>query len=321
MNKKIFSIGSYNAGLTCKTSRVPLWGETIIGSDFSESYGGKGSNQAVAVAKLGGDATFIGCLGNDKYAEDGLKMLNNYNVDISNVKRSDRATGVGIILLNDENDNCIIVDPGANSELTPEDILYLESAISEADVVIFQLEIPLTTVKAGMEIAKRLGKKIILDPAPANEKANELLQDATIITPNETELLLLNGESADSPLSNDKYEKLARNLLSKGPEAIIVTQGGKGSLVVTQDGSEAVPPFLVDVVDTTGAGDVFTGALAVALAEGEDIVKASKFANAAGSYAVTKYEVLPGTPTKKELYEFIYKKGDYSYAKESLSEP
>lgn len=159
MNKKIFSIGSYNAGLTCKTSRVPLWGETIIGSDFSESYGGKGSNQAVAVAKLGGDATFIGCLGNDKYAEDGLKMLNNYNVDISNVKRSDRATGVGIILLNDENDNCIIVDPGANSELTPEDILYLESAISEADVVIFQLEIPLTTVKAGMEIAKRLGKK------------------------------------------------------------------------------------------------------------------------------------------------------------------
>ncbi|GMA48007.1 ribokinase [Tetragenococcus muriaticus] len=307
MNKRILSIGSYNAGLTCKTSRVPSWGETIIGSDFSESYGGKGSNQAVASANLGGDTTFIGCLGNDSYATDGIRMLNNYGVDTSHVKYSfDKNTGVGIILLNDANDNCIIVDPGANSELKPEDMVNLESVISDAGIVIFQLEIPLDTVGMGMEIAQRLDKKVILDPAPANKQAIKLLRNATIVTPNETELLLLNGKSTVLDLSHDECKILAQNLLNEGPEAVVVTRGEKGCFVVTKDSVETVPSLSAEVVDTTGAGDVFTGALAVALAENESLVEATKFANIAGSYAVTKYEVIPGIPTREDMCELYH---------------
>lgn len=318
--KKILSIGSYNVGLTCRTGRIPTWGETLIGSGFAESYGGKGSNQAVAAAKLGGDVTFVGCLGNDKYGDEGLAMMNDVGINNANVIRSgDKSTGVGIILINDDNDNCIIVDLGANYELTPAYIEELEDVISESDIVIFQLETPVETVKRGMKIAKRLGKTIIFNPAPANKEAIELLSLVTIVNPNESELLILNGEDTNSTLTDHKCEDLARKLLEKGPEVVIVTRGDKDCLVVTVNRTERVPVYKVEAVDTTGAGDSFTGALAVALSEGKELLDAVSFANLTGSYCVTKKEVVPGLPTRNQLNEFAKtRKETLSYEKAGL---
>lgn len=303
--KKILSVGSYNVGLTCRTGRLPAWGETLIGSDFSESYGGKGANQAVAAAKLGGDVTFVGCLGEDKYGEDGLAMLNRYGIDTSHIIRTNqKATGVGIILLNEESNNCIIVDLGANNELTPAHIDRIENIIANVEIVIFQLETPYETVRRGMEMAKRLGKTVILNPAPARKEAIDLLPFATIVNPNESELLLLSGEDSSSELTIEKCEQLARHLLSKGPEVVIVTRGEKECLMVTATETKKVATYPVKAVDTTGAGDTFTGALAVALAEGKELLDAVEFANLAGSYCVTKEEVIPALPTREELLQF-----------------
>lgn len=305
IGKKILTIGSYNVGLTCRTGRIPAWGETLIGSGFSESYGGKGSNQATAAAKLGGNVTFIGSLGEDKYGDDGLAMLKDAGIDTSQVIRTnEKTTGVGIILINDDNDNCIVVDPGANNELTPAYMEQLENVIAESDIVIFQLEIPHETVKQGMQIANRLRKVVIFNPAPANKQAEELLPFSTIVNPNESELLLLNGKDTNSPLTEEAYEYLARNLLGKGPEVVIVTRGEADTLVVTANGAEKVPVFPVDAVDTTGAGDSFTGALAVALSEEKTLLDAVSFANLVGSYCVTKKEVIPGLPTREQLKKF-----------------
>lgn len=303
--KKILSIGSYNVGLTCRTGRIPTWGETLIGSGFLESYGGKGANQSVAAAKLGGDVTFIGCLGNDKYGDDGLEMMTGAGIDTSHIIRMDGvSSGVGIILLNDDNDNCIIVDLGANNELTPAHLEALEHVIADSDIIVFQLETPISTVKRGMEIAKRLGKLIIFNPAPANIEAIELLSLATIINPNESELLLLNGEPSNTKVTEQECIELARKLLVKGPEIVIVTRGEKGSLIITAEETRVVKSVKVDAVDTTGAGDAFTGALAVALSEGKDIWDAVQFASLTGAYCVTKEEVVPGLPTRDQLNYF-----------------
>lgn len=303
--KKIVSIGSYNVGLTCHTGRVPTWGETLIGSGFSESYGGKGANQAVAAAKLGGDVTFIGCLGEDSYGDDGFALMNDVGIDTSHILRTNEvSTGVGIILINDEGDNCIIVDLGANNTLQPSHMDALEEVIASKDIVIFQLEIPLETVKRGMEIAHRHGKTVLFNPAPAQIEAIELLPLTTIINPNESELLILNGLDPSQQVDDKTCEVLARNLLSKGPKAVIVTRGEKDCMVVTSEETHLIPPIKVEAVDTTGAGDSFTGALAIALSEGKNLVSAVTFANATGSYCVTKKEVIPGLPTREELEEF-----------------
>ncbi|WP_160805242.1 ribokinase [Virgibacillus halodenitrificans] len=302
---KILSIGSYNVGLTCRAGRTPAWGETLIGSDFSESYGGKGSNQAVAAARLGGDVTFIGCVGMDKYGEDALSMLRDNGIHTNYIKQtSDKNTGVGIILLNEHNDNCIIVDLGANSELTAEYVESMELVIQEADVVIFQLETPVETVRAGMQLAKKHGKTIIFNPAPANTAAIDLLQHVTITNPNESELLLLNGKESDFALTDIECEKLARNLLRKGPDIVLVTRGEKDCMVVTPEETMQIPVYPVQAKDTTGAGDAFTGALAVAIAEGKSLKEAVHFANLTGSYCVTHQSVIPGLPTFNQLKRF-----------------
>lgn len=303
--KKVLSIGSYNVGLTCRTGRIPSWGETLIGSGFSESYGGKGSNQAVAAAKLGGEVTFVGCLGEDKYGDDGLAMLERAGVDTSYIIRTNkRVTGVGIILLNEENDNCIIVDVGANNELCPRYMDSIENVISDCDIVVFQLEIPYETVRRGMEIAKRKGKMIILNPAPARKEATELLSLASIVNPNESELLILNGKEPSDQLTMEECERLARQLLTKGPEVVIVTRGEKGCFIVTSKETVNIPAYPVNAIDTTGAGDAFTGALAVALAEGCELLEAVSFANLAGAYCVTKEEVVPAFATREQLSQF-----------------
>ncbi|QHS23402.1 ribokinase [Virgibacillus sp. MSP4-1] len=304
-SKKILTIGSYNVGLTCKTGRLPMWGETLIGEGFSESYGGKGANQAVAAARLGGDVTFVGSLGKDRYGDDGLAMLNQEGIDTSHVLRnSDRNTGVGIILLNDDNDNGIIVDLGANHDLSPDYIATLEDTIAESDIVIFQLETPIQTVKKGMEIASHYGKTIIFNPAPANREAMDLLSLATIVNPNESELLLLNGRDTNHSPSEDECIELAQQLLAKGPEAMIVTRGEKDCLLVTETQVTNIPPRKIEAKDTTGAGDAFTGGLAIALSEGKDLINATKFASLTGSFCCMKEEVVPALPYREQLLSY-----------------
>ncbi len=302
--KKILVIGSYNVGLSCQSDRVPVWGETLIGKNFSESNGGKGANQAVAAARLGGNVAFVGCLGNDRYGDEGLSMLENERVDTSGVSRSTHnKTGVGFIFLNSQGDNCILVDPGANNDLLPNNVSVLRK-IDEADIIVCQLENRLDTVKEAMRYANQLGKVVILNPAPANSDALELLQYATVINPNESELLILNGEQPDAELSVEKCTEFAIRLLKKGPKAVVVTRGENGALVVTQDSVVQVPTFKVEPIDTTGAGDSFTGALAVYLAKGRTLEDAVRKASVVGAYCVTKRIVIPGLPTQEQIVEF-----------------
>ncbi|MGE6257159.1 ribokinase [Heyndrickxia sporothermodurans] len=302
--KKILVIGSYNVGLTCQTNFLPVWGETLVGNNFSESNGGKGANQAVAATRLGGDVAFVGCLGNDRFGDEGLQMLERENVDISGVRRSStKRTGVGFIFLNSEGENSILVDLGANNELSLNDVSVLQK-IEEADFLVCQLENRLDTIKEAMRRAKQLGKTVILNPAPAKREALELFQYASIINPNESELLILNGEKPDAELTLERCTELASRLLKSGPKAVIVTRGEQGALIVTEDSVVQVAACKVKAIDTTGAGDSFTGALAVFLAEGKTLEEAVRKASVVGSYCVTKRDVIPALPTRQQLTEF-----------------
>lgn len=284
---------------------MPVLGETLIGSGFAESYGGKGANQAVAASRLGGAVAFAGCLGRDAYGEAGLNMLRENGVDISAVARSsDKKTGVGIILLHKDGDNCIVVDPGANLELKAVPIIKHE-LFQEADIIVLQLEISIPVVREILKAAKKAGKMTILNPAPANEKARDLLADASIVNPNETELLILTGEEPDKQLTFEECRKLACKLKERGPEYVIVTRGKAGALLVGGGIVRNIPAPAVEAVDTTGAGDAFTGALAAALAEGMDVAEAVRFAVYGGALSVRKREVIPALPARAELDAFF----------------
>ncbi|WP_379545026.1 ribokinase [Oceanobacillus sojae] len=305
-NKKILVIGSYNVGLACRTERIPVWGETLLAQNFSESNGGKGANQAVAASKLGGDVSFIGCLGNDKFGDDGINMLKEQNVDISTIFRSNKHTGVGFILLNNEGENCILVDSGANNDLVSEDVINTEK-IENSDIVVFQLENNIDLIEELMKHSYYLGKEIILNPAPANRNARKLLKYAHIINPNETELLLLNNEDIHTKLDDQLCEELAKNLLKDGPEYVIITRGASGAMIVSANECIKVKGIKVTPIDTTGAGDSFTGGLAVALSEGKTMEESVAFANHVGAYSVTRHDVIPSLPTRTEINHFEQK--------------
>lgn len=306
-HKRILVIGSYNVGFTCHANRLPVWGETLMAAGFSVSDGGKGANQAVAAAKLGGEVSFIGKVGNDQYAKSGLQMMAQAGVNTEHVFVSEKShSGIGFILLNDQGENCIIVDPGANDELSKEDIEQLSSVIDKADIMLFQLENRVNMIEAAMKKGSELGKIIVFNPAPAKPDVEALIRMATIVTPNESELLLLSGLDPSAELTDDKCTLLARGILEKGPEAVIVTRGDKGALLVSADGVRSdffVPK--VKVVDSTGAGDSFNGALCVAIAEGKSLEEAVQFACYVGAYCVTGSDVIPSLPNTKQLEQFI----------------
>lgn len=303
---KVTVVGSYNVGLMAHTARLPAWGETIFGNGFNEGPGGKGSNQAVAAARLGGEVHFIGCVGTDRYGEDAIKMLTGEGVDITHLKQTDqRKTGVGFVFLNEHGDNCIVVDPGANMALSPADIDAAEAAIGSSHAVLFQLENDPNTVRHAMGLAKEKGKIVILNPAPAQTGLDSLLALATYVTPNESELKIMSNHKPDEHFTEADYVRLAREVLAKGPEAVIITLGENGAMVVEKGGHYTVPALPVEAVDTTGAGDSFNAALAVALGEGHSLAEAVRFANVVGAYTVTGNEVIPALPTRDKLASFL----------------
>jgi ribokinase len=267
-----------------------------MGSTFSTIPGGKGANQAVAASKLGASSCMVGCIGNDQNGEFSINNLNLMNVDTSCIKKTYNApTGVANIIVA-EHDNSIIVIAGANYEITKEDIDSCKDVILSADIVLLQLEIPLDVVEYTANLCRENNVKVLLNPAPAVELPETLIENATYITPNEHELNIILGKQNNVDETIKMY-----------PNKIIVTMGSKG--VKYFDGKEMkiVPSFNVEVVDTTGAGDTFCGGLAAALVRGDKLEEAIKFANKAAAISITKLGAQSGMPTLEEFNNFKFK--------------
>lgn len=298
---RITVIGSLNMDLVITTPKVPVMGETVLGSGFMTVPGGKGANQAVAAAKLGGNVTMIGCVGSDTFGEELLNNLRRNSVDTSHMRMLDGVpTGIAMIVVNEGN-NFIIVDPGANYQLTPQMIDSVEDLIKESCIMVAQLEIPLDTVERAIDIAKRNDVKVLLNPAPAIKLEDSLLTKVDILTPNETECEII----TDIPIKSVGDAKNAvAYLMNKGVENVIVTMGGNG--VVYNSGKEIIHKAVpnVKVVDTTAAGDSFSGALAVALSQGKSIDEAVDFGNIVGTLTVMKKGAQTSLPTIEDVLKF-----------------
>lgn len=298
---KIVVIGSTNTDMVIKTSHLPLPGETILGGEFLMNPGGKGANQAVAASRLGGDVAFISKTGNDIFGEQSVENLSREGVNTENiVVDQENPSGVALITVDSRAENCIVVAPGSNMTLKPDDIDKAIKQIEMADIVLLQLEIPIETVEYAAQIAFRNEKRVILNPAPAQKLSDSILKTIYILTPNETEAEILTGVKVTN---TDTAKKAAQILLKKSVEIVIITMGANGAFVHTNSLSELIPAPEVKAVDTTAAGDTFNGALAVAVSEGFNIREAVQFANKAASIAVTRLGAQTSTPYRSEVGE------------------
>ena len=300
---KIVIVGSSNVDLIVKTARIPLPGETVMGGEFMMVCGGKGANQAVAVNRLGGEAVFVTRIGKDMFGDRLLAQYESEGMDTGFVIRdAETASGVAIISVDAKGENCIVVAPGANERLSMEDIDAAREQIVSADYVLMQMEIPLEVIRYVKNMAVAAGVKVILNPAPAAALDDDLLGGLFMITPNETECALITGQEVGNEA---EAASAARTLLSRGVSNVIVTMGSRGALVQTAQQSLLVPARRVDAVDTTAAGDVFNGAVAVALSEGRDIVEAVRMASVASSVSVTRMGAQPSVPTRAEVEDIL----------------
>jgi ribokinase len=297
---RIVVVGSYAVGLVMRTTRIPLRGETVLGHDFQRMDGGKGSNQAIACARLGAHTTFLAAVGDDATGDAAIGLLLSEGVDTSYLHRmADTPTGVGFIIVDDNGENAIAVDLGANRLLTPDHIDLAEEAIAQADVLLAQLEIPPATALYAMQVARRYGVRTILNPAPAQPLSKKDLSAVDLLTPNGAEARTLTGSSSADP------EALASILRDSGVATVVLTMGEHGAWIGSVQDGRAVPAFPVTAVDTTGAGDAFNAALAVALAEGSSIQSAVVYACAAGAYCVQSLGTVPSYADRAQLDAFL----------------
>lgn len=289
-------VGSFAVGMTLRTKRMPIFGETLLGSDFDMGPGGKGSNQAVAAARLRAAAAWVGILGDDKLAEVATEMYVREGVNTAfSSKTQAKATGVGFIILNAQGDNGIILDMGANELMDAAFVDRAEEQIAGSDIVMTVLEIPRAAAARAMELGKKHNVRTLLNPAPAIKLDREILANADYLTPNESELRILLGLEPNDP---SPTEELVEQLREKGANEIIVTLGERGAFVAGRNGTQTIPAIPVNVVDSTGAGDGFSAGLAVALAEGRPLPDAVKFANCVGALVCTRLGVIPGMPIR-----------------------
>jgi ribokinase len=294
----IVVVGSANTDMVVKSPRIPGPGETVIGSEFLLAAGGKGANQAVAAARLGANVTFVACLGKDVFGDQAVAGYRDEGIDVSYVVRDpDVASGVALIIVDAQGENSIAVASGANARLSPADVARAADAISQADVLLAQLEVPIDTVRAAIELAHKAGVPVILNPAPAQEMDPDLLRMVTLATPNEHEIRVVVGKKdQDAAISA---------MLDAGTETVLVTMGRHGALWASRTTRTMVPAFRVQAVDTTAAGDAFNGGLACALGRGEPLADAIRYASAVAALSVTRMGAQPSLPTAAEVDAFL----------------
>ncbi len=282
--KKIFIVGSINTDLVIKSPKMPQKGETLTGSGFFTAHGGKGANQAVAAARLGGDVTMCGCVGRDDFGASALQALEADGVDVSHIRKVDAPTGTAVIIVT-EGDNRIILDKGANARLTKEDVDGVLSTAKEGDIYLTQLENPIDVIGYGLARAREKKMYVVLNPAPAVCDIKPYLRYCNLLTPNETETELLGGKES----------------LLKEVETLLITLGSKGFSIVDSNGETTYPCAKIQPVDTTAAGDTLCGGLCAYLAEGKSLVEAAKFGSRAATLACTRQGAQPSIPTREEL--------------------
>jgi ribokinase len=302
---KITVVGSFAVGLTIRAPNIPVFGVTMFGSNFDMGPGGKGSNQAVATARLGADSSLVAIIGQDKLADIATDLYKAEGVGTAFLEQTaESPTGVGFIILNDKGENFIILDMGANNRMDPAFVDRAEPSIRDSDVVMAVLEIPVPAAMRAMELGRKHGKKTILNPAPAAPLPDAIFPLVDYLTPNESELRILLGLRPDDPRPSRELVELLRK---RGVANVVVTLGGRGVLVVTDKVDAMIPAAKVEVVDTTGAGDAFNSGFAVALAEGRDVLDAARFGVACGALVCTRLGVIPGMPARTDADE-MYRK-------------
>lgn len=297
--KKITVIGSSNTDMVIKANRLPVPGETVIGNHFMMNPGGKGANQAVAAARMGGDVSFITKTGNDLFGRQSMELYNSEGIKTDFVfSDQNNPSGVALISVDANGENCILVAPGANSFLSTKDIDKARTVIEAADLLLIQLEIPMETVEYATEIASQKGIKVVLNPAPAQNLAEDLLKNVSIITPNKSEAEILTGVRVTDWVT---AQKAADVIGSKGVDTVVITLGALGALVKDGNTYHRIDAEVVEAVDTTAAGDTFSGTLCVGLAEGKSIVEAVMMACKASSVTVTRMGAQAAIPYRNEI--------------------
>jgi ribokinase len=301
--KNILVVGSSNTDMIIRVPRIPKPGETILGGAFSMASGGKGANQAVAAARAGGRVTFVARVGDDVFGERALANFAADGIDTRFVFRSPgSSSGIALINVGDRGENSISVASGANALLSVEDLDRSNDAFVAADILLLQLESPMETVEAALRKARARGVPVVLNPAPARPLDDAILGLVRVLTPNEHEAEIL----TEIAITDERgAREAASRLRARGPASVVITLGERGAYASSAGFEGLVPAFRVDPVDTTAAGDVFNGALAVALAEGRSLAAALRFAQAAAAISVTRPGAQPSAPTRAEILALI----------------
>ena len=298
---KIVVIGSSNTDMVVQSERLPRPGESVLGGDFMMAGGGKGANQAVAVARMGHKVVFSAALGNDIFGDAALNSYQNFGIDTTHIVRKDIPSGVALIMVDSKGQNCISVALGANNALTIEDVLPALESVESGDIVLLQLEIPMATVEAAVEAAATKGARVVLNPAPAAPVSEQVLSNLYLITPNQTEAQTLTGVEVTDEVSACAAAQI---LCARGVERVVITMGGSGAYLYENGKGVIVPARMVDAIDTTAAGDVYNGALCAALAEGKSLEQALAFATKASAISVTRAGAQPSVPSREEVDNF-----------------
>ncbi len=297
--QSIVVVGSSNTDMVIKADHFPLPGETILGGNFFMFPGGKGANQAVAAARLGGRVTFIAKTGNDIFGKQAIQLFRKEGINVDFILSDENSpSGVALITIDMKGENTIVVAPGANGSLKPDDVQKAEKQVEQAEIVLVQLEIPIEAVTYVINLASDLRKKVILNPAPAQLLPDELLKQLYIITPNESEAGILLGMKINGL---ESVKVAAKNLFEKGVKNVVITLGADGAYLYNSNGGIHIPGLKVTPVDTTAAGDVFNGALAVAISENKALTDAITFANNAAAISVTRMGAQASAPYRNEI--------------------
>jgi ribokinase len=303
--KPIVVVGSINTDLVAVTKRIPVVGETVIGSDFQIHPGGKGANQAVAVARLGYPVRLIGRLGNDTFGAELRTHLGAAGVDITGVSTSEGVSGVAVIVVSERGENSIVLTPGANFKVTPQDIDANIAILKSAGMVLAQLEIPLETVEYLARVCARENVPFMLDPAPARGLPKEIFKDVAWFTPNQTEAAFY-LDDRQSENNSPAPAEMAKVFLSKGCPGVVLKMGAHGTYLASHDGlGSRVPAFSVNAIDTTAAGDAFNAGFATALMLGKTPLDSAFFASAVAAISVTRTGAQPSMPSMAEVEEFM----------------